>query len=109
MAKWEYKIEFLSGRCPQELVDILNSYGKEGWEVCGIDAFHDSDEILENRIFFKRKNRRLIMKYYVYITNCSNRNHMYEYDNLEDAKRHCKDASEHCTCTLIKGTKIKWK
>lgn len=55
MAKWEYKIEFISGRYPQELVDKLNSYGKEGWEVCGIDVFNDSDEILENRIFFKRK------------------------------------------------------
>lgn len=49
------------------------------------------------------------MKYYVYITNSSSHNHMYEYDNLSEAKQHCKDASEHNTAILIKGTKIKWK
>lgn len=49
------------------------------------------------------------MKYYVYVTNCSNHNHMYEYDNLEEAKRHCEGSSEHNTCILIKGRKIKWE
>ena len=49
------------------------------------------------------------MKYYVYVTNCSNHNNMYEYDNLVDAKKFCEYASEHNTCILIKGNKVNWK
>ena len=48
------------------------------------------------------------MKYFVYITNASNHNHLYEYDNLADAKKHCAGASENNTCILIKGNKINW-
>lgn len=50
-----------------------------------------------------------VMKYYVYVTNCSNHNHMYEHDNLQSAIKQCEFASEHNTCILIKGTEIDWK
>lgn len=49
------------------------------------------------------------MKYYVYITNASNHNIMYEHDSLYSAVEQCKCASEHNTCKLIKGTEINWK
>lgn len=49
------------------------------------------------------------MKYYLYITNASEHNYMFEYDNLEDAKKHAINASYHNTCILIKGTKVKWE
>ena len=49
------------------------------------------------------------MKYYVYVTNASNHNHMFTHDDLHSAIEQCKYASEHSTCILIKGTKIDWK
>lgn len=49
------------------------------------------------------------MKYYVYVTNCSNYNFMRAHDTLESALAHCKSASEHNTAILIKGTEIDWK
>lgn len=50
------------------------------------------------------------MKYYVYVTNCSNHNFMRAHDTLESALAHCKSASEqHNTAILIKGTEIDWK
>ena len=49
------------------------------------------------------------MKYFVYVTNCSNHNQIFEHDNLQSALEQCKFASEHNTCVLIKGTKIDWK
>lgn len=49
------------------------------------------------------------MKYYVYVTNSSNHNHMYTHDDLHSAIKQCKYTSEHNTCILIKGTRIDWK
>lgn len=48
-------------------------------------------------------------KYYVYVTNCSEHNHMYVYDTLEQAVRECEYASKHNTCILIRGTKVDWE
>lgn len=49
------------------------------------------------------------MKYFVYITNCSDHNWMRTFDNLTDALQCCEDVSQHNTAILIKGTKINWE
>lgn len=49
------------------------------------------------------------MKYFVYVTNASNHNFIYEHDDLHSAVEQCKYASKHNTCILIKGNKIDWK
>lgn len=49
------------------------------------------------------------MKYYVYVTNCSEHNHMFTHDTLESAIRQCEFASKNNTCILIKGTQFDWE
>lgn len=49
------------------------------------------------------------MKYYVYVTNCSNHNFMTVHETLESALRHCESANAHNTVILVKGTEIDWK
>lgn len=51
------------------------------------------------------------MKYYVYITNCSEHNWMCVFDNKADAIKCCEEVSTqtHNTAILIKGTEINWK
>lgn len=49
------------------------------------------------------------MKYYVYVTNCSEHNHMFTHDTLESAIRQCEFASKNNTCILIKGTEVNWE
>ena len=49
------------------------------------------------------------MKYFVYVTNCSNHVNIFEHDNLQSALEQCKYVSKNNTCVLIKGTKIDWK
>ena len=48
-------------------------------------------------------------KFFVYVTNCSNHNFIYEHDNLHSAVEQCKYASQHNTCVLIKGTVVDWE
>ena len=49
------------------------------------------------------------MKYYVYVTNCSEHNHMFTHDTLESAIRQCEFASKNNTCILINGTEGYWE
>lgn len=43
------------------------------------------------------------MKYYVFVTNASNHNFLYEFDTLYEAERMCEDASHHNSCYIIEG------
>ena len=60
MKKFEYKIwKKLSryGAHPQRsTADIINEFGKDGWELCGIISSVEShDNVIEGELYFKRE------------------------------------------------------
>jgi hypothetical protein len=53
MIQWEYKYDSITCTSECDLVDILNDYGNEGWEVVSIITYNS----VYFNIWFKRQKK----------------------------------------------------
>ncbi len=49
MPAWEYRVESIgssfSGYKEEQLADLLNAWGKEGWEVINVLTYHSTNKV----------------------------------------------------------------
>lgn len=57
MEQWEYNYDVVVSLSLAELHEVMNHYGKKGWEVFAVETFYGSDEddARGRRIYMKRK------------------------------------------------------
>lgn len=54
MEKWEYKRETLANGSNVKIIDALNKFGSDGWEVIDIVLTHSNSNYVYYEVFFKR-------------------------------------------------------